>query len=406
MVTKRVYVYSSSEAIRTERQRPLIFAGFNLFFSICGHIVQDIAQSFSPAVLRQTALELATLGKPPGQPGIGEKTATQQAKTHLENLVQPESKPKSEPKLQLSGVVYLSPTAVLDHAEPWKVISAHRQKHQTSKHISSAPALTPLDDLALTLWVQKKKLELVSKKTWYRVEHTATPYLETTKELFEPLQVVFARIPPRLAYSVGSVMVGIALFSTIFFGAPFFALELRSLVFRVTSPLIPTADPNTKPTVFSEVSTPEQNKQFSIRIPMIGVDSQVTSNVDMNNPKEYEEALKHGVAHAKGTGLPGDDGGINKTIVIFSHSTNGSWNITKYNALFYSLKDLKEEDQIQVWFWGKEYWYKVKEKKVIEPNDVSFLEPQMDTEKLILQTCWPPGTISKRLLIVAERVQN
>ncbi|KKU23326.1 MAG: SrtC [Microgenomates group bacterium GW2011_GWA1_46_15] len=122
--------------------------------------------------------------------------------------------------------------------------------------------------------------------------------------------------------------------------------------------------------------------------------------------KEYEEALKHGVAHAKGTGLPGDDGGINKTIVIFSHSTNGSWNITKYNALFYSLKDLKEEDQIQVWFWGKEYWYKVKEKKVIEPNDVSFLKPQMDTEKLILQTCWPPGTISKRLLIVAERVQN
>ncbi|KKU23327.1 MAG: hypothetical protein UX35_C0006G0003 [Microgenomates group bacterium GW2011_GWA1_46_15] len=254
MATKRVYVYSSSEAIRTERQRPLIFAGFNLFFSICGHIVQDIAQSFSPAVLRQTALELATLGKPPGQPGIGEKTATQQAKTHSVQQVQTQPH-----QIKFSGVVYLSPTAQeLDHAEPWKLISARRQKHQTFKHTSSTSALTPLENLFITLWVQKKKVELVSKKTWYGIQTTTAPYLETTKELFEPLQVVFARIPPRLAYSVGSVMVGIALFSTIFFGAPFFALELRSLVFRVTSPLIPTADPNAKPTVFSDVSTPQR----------------------------------------------------------------------------------------------------------------------------------------------------
>jgi len=130
----------------------------------------------------------------------------------------------------------------------------------------------------------------------------------------------------------------------------------------------------------------------------------VIANVDASNPKAYQAALKEGVAHAQGTGLPGEDGGHNKTIFLFAHSTDAPWNIQRLNALFYSIKDLKPGDEFSVWFWGKEYRYAVREQKIVASNDVSFLQPQMETERLILQTCWPDGTVNKRLLIFAERV--
>jgi sortase A len=176
------------------------------------------------------------------------------------------------------------------------------------------------------------------------------------------------------------------------------------LVYRITQPFLSSAEPAGRPIPLEFPETPDPDKEFHIRIPIIGVDANVTPNVDINDSKAYDEVLKTGVAHAAGTGFPDNDGGQNKTIFIFSHSTNGSWNITRYNALFYSLKDISVEDQIQIWFWGKEYWYKVTEKRIVAPNDTSFLETQMDKEKLVLQTCWPPGTLSKRLLVVAERV--
>lgn len=213
---------------------------------------------------------------------------------------------------------------------------------------------------------------------------------------------------------VGNFLVLTSLVLIILFSAPIAALELRSLVFKITKPFIPNAvnEEALKPIIQSKLnlpspspSTPPIDQQFHITIPTIGIDSNIIANVDINNQKEYEASLKKGIAHAKGTALPGEDGGVTKTIFLFAHSTNATWNISTYNALFYSLKDMNIGDQVDVIFWGEKHTYIVTDKKIVEPNDVAFLDPQMEKEQLILQTCWPPGTSSKRLLIISERQQ-
>lgn len=139
---------------------------------------------------------------------------------------------------------------------------------------------------------------------------------------------------------------------------------------------------------------------FSISIPKIDATANIIANVDSNNPDEYLESLKRGVAHAKGTNFPGQ----NKLIYLFSHSTNSPLNFSEYNAVFYLLRKLEVNDKIYVYFLNKKYVYQVVEKRIAEANDTSWLEDKMNEEKLVLQTCDPPGTSLKRLIIVAKRI--
>lgn len=136
---------------------------------------------------------------------------------------------------------------------------------------------------------------------------------------------------------------------------------------------------------------------FSVSIPKINAKSNIISNVDSSNSEEYLESLKKGVAHAKGTNFPGQ----NKLIYLFSHSTDSPLNFSQYNAVFYSLKRLEKNDKINIYFLGKKYVYRVKEKIIAEASDVSYLKDDGLGEKLVLQTCDPPGTSFKRLIIVA-----
>lgn len=268
----------------------------------------------------------------------------------------------------------------------------------------------PYAEIQGTIWIQDVFDE------WRRQHH-----IEIPEEIISPKpsftitlpHITFPALPMRF---IGNALMVTSFVGLILFTAPIAALELRSLVYRATRPFIPTAEQDVpvgqiatllaSPTPTPLPTPPPKGQEFHISIPSIGVDSDIVANVDANNQPEYEEALKHGIAHAKGTALPGEDGGITKTIFLFSHSTNGSWNITRYNALFYSLKDMNPGDEITVWFWGEQFTYKVTEKKITEAEDVSFLQPQLDKEVLVLQTCWPPGTSEKRLLIFAEPVSK
>jgi sortase A len=137
---------------------------------------------------------------------------------------------------------------------------------------------------------------------------------------------------------------------------------------------------------------------FSIIVPKLAINSRVIPNVSAADKNEYEPALKLGAAHVKGTYLPGEGG----TTFIFAHSTNYEWFIAKYNAVFYLLRNLEKDDQIQLVYQGRVYPYIVTDKKIVAANDIEYLAPKKDGEELILQTCYPPGTTEKRLLIFAH----
>lgn len=142
-------------------------------------------------------------------------------------------------------------------------------------------------------------------------------------------------------------------------------------------------------------------KQYGISIPKIFIDEPVIFNVDPNDKIAYSQALRRGIAHASGTAFP-DNAGIG---YYFAHSSTPEFK-NQFNAIFYLLGKLAKNDEVFIWHEGKRYEYKVTEQRIVEPSDISFLNQQYAHETIVLQTCWPPGTTQKRLLIFAQRVTD
>ncbi|KKS47318.1 hypothetical protein A3J20_06035 [Candidatus Gottesmanbacteria bacterium RIFCSPLOWO2_02_FULL_42_29] len=139
------------------------------------------------------------------------------------------------------------------------------------------------------------------------------------------------------------------------------------------------------------------SSKFGIIIPKIGANAPIAPNIDAGKPDIYLDALKKGVAHAAGTVFPGVTGNI----FLFAHSTDNFWNVGRYNAIFYLLKELEKGDEVDLFLNGKRHIYRVTNKLIVDPTEIEYLTRQTNYEQLTLQTCWPPGTTFKRLIILA-----
>lgn len=143
----------------------------------------------------------------------------------------------------------------------------------------------------------------------------------------------------------------------------------------------------------------QTQKGIFLTIPKIHAQAPIIENVNPWNQSEYLQSLKKGIAHAKGTALPGENG----TIFLFAHSSGSPWEITWYNTIFLRLNELQKKDRIEIVKNGKKYLYKVRDKKEVWPSEVNYLL-QTKKDQLILQTCTPIGTSLKRLLIFADPI--
>jgi len=137
---------------------------------------------------------------------------------------------------------------------------------------------------------------------------------------------------------------------------------------------------------------------FGIVIEKINVNAPIIANVDAANEAEYTQALNSGVAHAKGTRFPGEQGNS----FLFSHSTFNVLEIGQYNAVFTLLGKLEVGDTIITFYQGKRFDYQVSEQKIVNPDDVGPLTADYDEPVLTLQTCDPPGTSLRRLIVIAK----
>jgi len=137
--------------------------------------------------------------------------------------------------------------------------------------------------------------------------------------------------------------------------------------------------------------------QLGVVIPKIGANSSIVANVDPYDSAVYQQALTKGVAHAKGTVLPGDQGAA----FLFSHSSTDLLTASKYNSVFYLLSKLENGDPITIYRDRQAIPFVVTEKKIVKPNEVAFLTGTTPNPTLTLMTCWPPGTDFERLLVFA-----
>ena len=219
-----------------------------------------------------------------------------------------------------------------------------------------------------------------------------------------------------LAKATGSGLVVAGIAGIIFTFGPILAAEFGYRINKVTnnnSSLQKNVSESRK-SGFAAIANPEGEKEkvrrlsqewgvpdsaFSVYIPKILARSKILANVSPLDEKEYMMALSQGVAHATGSSFPGMPGAT----YLFAHSTDAPWNISQYNAVFYLLRELDKGDEIYVFFLDKLYRYKVTQKVISNPEYISWLtDAQAGHERLILQSCWPPGTTIKRLIVVAE----
>lgn len=104
------------------------------------------------------------------------------------------------------------------------------------------------------------------------------------------------------------------------------------------------------------------------------------------------KALKLGPGHMEDSPLPGSAGNS----VIAGHR----------DTFFHRLDELRAGDEIAVWRQGAVYPFEVTDRRIVEPTDLSPLQPS-SSARLTLITCYPMhfvGPAPKRLVVVARLI--
>lgn len=198
---------------------------------------------------------------------------------------------------------------------------------------------------------------------------------------------------PRVLKFLGSLFLLISLLGIIFTFLPVFKQEVEYSVANLEKKV----EEKTGKKVQKRVDLTPKNKDFWVVVPKIKASAPVIENVDPANKDEYLSALKKGVAHALGTKLPGEEGNT----YLFAHSTDSFLNVNYFNAVFYLLGKLNQGDEIDVYYKGEKYIYIVRGKYIVDPNSSEYFG-NLGGSTITLQTCYPPGTTLKRLVVVGD----
>ncbi|KZL93410.1 class D sortase [Clostridium magnum] len=118
-----------------------------------------------------------------------------------------------------------------------------------------------------------------------------------------------------------------------------------------------------------------------ITIPKINLKAAICEGIESEN-------LKYAVGHFPGTPLPGEMGNF----CIAGHRSY------TYGEFFNRLDELQVDDEIIVKTNINEYKYKVYEKKVVEPSEISVLDNTKEPI-ITLVTCTPIRIATHRLII-------
>lgn len=166
-----------------------------------------------------------------------------------------------------------------------------------------------------------------------------------------------------------------------------------------------TPTPTLSPDTADLPINPPDNR---IMIPKIGQNIPI-KEVDPKNlleqnwtglEEDIQETLKNGVVHYPGTAIPGQRGNV----FITGHSSYYLWDPGRFKDVFALLHEMAVGDTITVFYNENRYDYKVKEIKVVHPNEINVLQ-QTNDKRLTLMTCTPIGTALNRLIIIAEQVE-
>lgn len=194
---------------------------------------------------------------------------------------------------------------------------------------------------------------------------------------------------------IGIILIfgGIAIIITAF-GLRFYANYRQGKLLKdFENTIISIGEEASTPSPFPEVTeinstaakgTPMQGSKGTIgimEIPKISLKICLSEGTD-------EETLKYGVGHFKGTAMPGEKG---------NSAFAGHRNYV-YNQYFNRLDELTINDEIKIITKKGTFKYKIYEKEVVLPTEISVLNPTKEAT-VTLVTCTPIKVSTHRLII-------
>ena len=138
----------------------------------------------------------------------------------------------------------------------------------------------------------------------------------------------------------------------------------------------------------SAIAIPKQKAAQATRIviPGLNVDAPVINGVSW-------EDLKKGVGHLPNSARPGQRGNL----YLAAHNDI-------FGEIFRHLDDLEPGDKYYIYAGEAKYTYVVREKRIIDPTDVSVMLPTTEPVAT-LQTCYPYLIDTHRLVIIGDLVE-
>lgn len=192
-----------------------------------------------------------------------------------------------------------------------------------------------------------------------------------------------------LAFGVSTGFVVLLIFLFGFFNEMFIAPFIQPSRHVSATPIIVSSDS------VAASDTPE------IIVPKINVQIPVVYDEKSSKEADVQRALERGIVHYPTTVLPGQQGNTS----FFGHSSNNIFNKGKYKFAFVLLHELVPGDIFYLTYDKKVYSYRVYDKKIVPPTEVSVLgnvAGKLATATLI--TCDPPGTSTNRLVVWGEQI--
>lgn len=169
---------------------------------------------------------------------------------------------------------------------------------------------------------------------------------------------------------------------------------------RFVAPFITPSRAVSSTPIIIDPNSNQAGPEPEVIIPKINVEIPVVYDVGTTDEAAIQNALERGVVHYASTPNPGQKGNS----VIVGHSSNNIFNQGQYKFAFVLLNRLEVGDTFYLTKDSVRYAYKIYEKKIVKPTDVSVLGPTDKPATATLITCDPPGTSLNRLIVIGEQI--
>lgn len=331
--------------------------------------------------------------EPNARKELSEAESSDSRSHHQQFMHELSSSGKSLAEIQTAWHAYYQALPDEQKHEVWnEFYRDYDKKHTASKPRVIQPILEPLEPTYVVNKSNKirRTTQVFSNNAQSRLQTVASLKRQLLKTVTKHTkQTSMKEHAKSLAFGLACGFIALLIFLFGFFNERFIAPFITPSKNVSNSPIVidsATAKAGTDPIIIIP--------KINVQIPVVYTEPSVDEDA-------VQKALENGALHYATTPNPGEKGNG----VVFGHSSNNIFNSGKYKFAFSLLGLLQVGDTFMIEKDGQRFVYKVFERKIVTPNDLSVLGPQGNkSATMTLITCDPPGTSINRMVVVGEQI--